>query len=95
MQDAVARARDDADQAVVEPSRLAVRRPRHTLIDGKRFELERFDTVAIPGVRDCRTEFVNDAADPMILFRGEREPALCRVRLLNRYGKSASGEVVK
>ena len=64
----------------------------HALVDGKRFELERFDTLAIPGA--LWTEYVNDGSDPLILFVASDEPALAAFGLLTRYGRSASGDVV-
>jgi len=64
----------------------------HALVDGKRFELERFDTLAIPGA--LWTEYVNDGGDPLILFVASDEPALAAFGLLTRYGRSASGDVV-
>ena len=64
----------------------------HALVDGKRFELERFDTLAIPGGH--WVEYVNDASDPLILFVASDEPALAAFGLLTRYGRDASGGVV-
>ena len=51
----------------------------HALIDGKRFALERFDTLAVPG--GVWTEYVNDTRDPLILFVASDEPALAGVRI--------------
>jgi len=65
----------------------------HALVGGQRFELERFDTVAIPG--GLWTEYVNDGSDPLILFVASDEPALAAFGLLTRYGRDASGDVVK
>jgi gentisate 1,2-dioxygenase len=65
----------------------------HASIDGTRFELEPFDTVAIPGGR--WVEYVNDGSDPLILFVASDEPALAAFGLLTRYGRSASGDVVR
>jgi gentisate 1,2-dioxygenase len=65
----------------------------HALIDGKRFALERFDTVAIPGGH--WVEYVNEAKDPLILFVASDEPALAAFGLLTRYGRTASGSVTK
>jgi gentisate 1,2-dioxygenase len=64
----------------------------HALVDGKRFELARFDTLAIPG--GLWTEYVNDDSSPLILFVASDEPALAAFGLLTRYGRSASGDVV-
>ena len=65
----------------------------HALVEGKRFELARFDTVAIPGGH--WVEYVNDDSDPLILFVASDEPALAAFGLLTRYGRNASGDVVK
>ena len=64
----------------------------HALIDGERFELEPFDTVAIPGGH--WVEYANDAADPLILFVASDEPALAAFGLLKRYGRSPAGGIV-
>jgi gentisate 1,2-dioxygenase len=64
----------------------------HALIDGTRFELDRFDTVAIPGGH--WVEYANDGNDPLILFVASDEPALASFGLLTRYGRTASGDVV-
>ena len=65
----------------------------HALIDGARFELEAFDTVAIPGGR--WVQYVNDGSDPLILFVASDEPALAAFGLLTRTGRTASGDVVR
>ena len=64
----------------------------HALIDGQRFDLERFDTVAIPGGH--WVEYVNDGREPLILFVASDEPALSAFGLLTRYGRNAAGDVV-
>jgi len=65
----------------------------HALIDGERFELAAFDTVAIPGGR--WVQYVNDGRDPLILFVASDEPALAAFGLLTRYGRTAAGDVVR
>jgi len=65
----------------------------HALIDGERFELAAFDTVAIPGGR--WVQYVNDGRDPLILFVASDEPALAAFGLLTRYGRTASNDVVR
>jgi gentisate 1,2-dioxygenase len=65
----------------------------HALVDGQRFDLECFDTLAIPGGH--WVEYVNDASEPLILFVASDEPALAAFGLLTRYGRAASGDVVK
>jgi len=64
----------------------------HALIDGARFDLEPFDTVAIPGGH--WVEYVNDGSDPLILFVASDEPALAAFGLLTRYGRTAAGDVI-
>ena len=64
----------------------------HALIDGERFELARFDTVAVPGGH--WVEYGNAGNDPLILFVASDEPALAAFGLLTRYGRTASGDVV-
>jgi gentisate 1,2-dioxygenase len=65
----------------------------HALIDGVRFDLERFDTVAIPGGH--WVQYVNEGNDPLILFVASDEPAVAAFGLLTRYGRTASGDVVR
>ncbi|HLX27189.1 MAG TPA: cupin domain-containing protein [Casimicrobiaceae bacterium] len=65
----------------------------HAQVDGGRFALERFDTLAIPGGH--WVEYANDGDDPLILFVASDEPALAAFGLLTRYGRSAGGDVVK
>lgn len=65
----------------------------HALIDAERFELAAFDTVAIPGGH--WVQYVNDNSDPLILFVASDEPALAAFGLLTRYGRTASGDVVR
>jgi len=64
----------------------------HALIDGGRFELEPFDTLAVPG--GTWAEYVNDGKEPLIMFVASDEPALAAFGLLTRYGRSASGHVI-
>ncbi|HEX6792457.1 MAG TPA: cupin domain-containing protein [Casimicrobiaceae bacterium] len=65
----------------------------HALIDGERLELAAFDTVAIPGGH--WVQYVNDGRDPLILFVASDEPALAAFGLLTRYGRTASGDIVR
>ena len=65
----------------------------HALIDGARFALERFDTVAIPGGHWA--EYVNSSdREPLILFVASDEPALRAFGLYQRTGKSAGGQIM-
>jgi len=63
------------------------------LIDGVRFDLAPFDTVAIPGGH--WVQYANEASDPLILFVASDEPALAAFGLLTRYGRTAAGDVVR
>jgi len=62
-------------------------------IDDRRYELAPFDTLAVPG--GCWTHYENTGADPMILFVASDEPALAAFGLLQRWGRSAGGDVVR
>ena len=65
----------------------------HALIGDKRFALERFDTVAIPGGH--WVEYVNDSAtEPLVLFVASDEPALRAFGLYMRRGRTAAGDVI-
>jgi gentisate 1,2-dioxygenase len=64
----------------------------HALIDGERFALEQFDTLAVPGGK--WTEYVNEGRDPLVMFVASDEPALAAFGLLSRYGRNAAGDVV-
>ncbi len=64
----------------------------HALVEGKRFDLELFDTLAVPGGN--WTEYVNEGRDPMVLFVASDEPALATFGLLTRYGRTASGDII-
>jgi gentisate 1,2-dioxygenase len=64
----------------------------HALVDGARFELAQFDTLAVPG--GTWAEYVNDGKDPLIMFVASDEPALAAFGLLTRYGRSAGGDVI-
>jgi gentisate 1,2-dioxygenase len=64
----------------------------HAVIDGVRFELDQFDTLAVPG--GAWAEYVNDGEAPLIMFVASDEPALAAFGLLTRYGRSAAGDVI-
>lgn len=65
----------------------------HAMVDGQRFALDQFDTVAVPG--GCWTEYVNDSAtDPLILFVASDEPALKAFGLLKRWGRTEGGDII-
>ena len=64
----------------------------HALIEGKRFALEQFDTLAVPG--GMWTEYVNEGKEPLVMFVASDEPALAAFGLLSRYGRNAGGDVI-
>ncbi|MFC6281642.1 MULTISPECIES: cupin domain-containing protein [Polaromonas] len=64
------------------------------IVDGKAFDFAPFDTVAVPG--NHWMELVNTSAtEPVILFIASDENALDAFGLLQRFGKTAGGEVVR
>ena len=66
----------------------------HSIIDGKQFALEQFDTLAVPG--GCWAEYVNTSdTEPLILFVASDEPAQKAFGLLQRWGREPSGELVR
>jgi gentisate 1,2-dioxygenase len=64
----------------------------HALIDGQRFALEQFDTLAVPGGK--WTEYVNEGREPLVMFVASDEPALAAFGLLSRYGRNAAGDII-
>lgn len=65
----------------------------HSIVDGKRFDWNEFDTLAVPGGSWC--EHVNGSeTEPAILFVASDEPALKAFGLFRRWGRDASGDVV-
>jgi gentisate 1,2-dioxygenase len=65
----------------------------HSIVDGKRFDWEEFDTLAVPGGSWC--EHVNDSdTEPCYLFVASDEPAQKAFALFRRWGKTKSGEVI-
>jgi len=66
----------------------------HSIVDGKRFDWQRFDTLAVPG--GSWFEHANDDRNaPAILFVASDEPALKAFSLLKKWGRDPSGDVVK
>ena len=64
----------------------------HSIVDGKKFDWNQFDTLAIPG--GSWFEHKNDSSkDPLFLFVASDEPTLKKLALYKKWGKSASGEV--
>jgi gentisate 1,2-dioxygenase len=66
----------------------------HSVVDGKRFDWKAFDTLAVPGGAWC--EHANDSdRDPVFLFVASDEPALRAFDLHKKWGREASGDVVR
>jgi gentisate 1,2-dioxygenase len=66
----------------------------YSIVDGKRFDWNRFDTLAVPGGAWC--EHVNGSdTEPVFLFVASDEPALRAFDLHKKWGREASGEVVR
>ena len=66
----------------------------HCMVDGKAFEFAPFDTVAVPG--NCWMELANNSTtEPVIIFIASDENALDAFGLLQRFGKTAGGDVVR
>lgn len=66
----------------------------YSLIDGKRFDWERFDTLVVPGGSWCEHVNLSDK-DPVILFVGSDEPTLKALALYQKQGRNPQGDVVK
>jgi gentisate 1,2-dioxygenase len=66
----------------------------HSVVDGKRFDWTEFDTLAVPGGSWC--EHVNGSdTEPAILFVASDEPAQKAFGLFRKWGRDASGDVVR
>jgi gentisate 1,2-dioxygenase len=66
----------------------------HSIIDGKRYDWQRFDNLAVPG--GSWLEHVNgDDRRPAILFVASDEPALKCFDLFKKWGRDSSGDVIK
>jgi gentisate 1,2-dioxygenase len=64
----------------------------HSIVDGKRFDWNTFDTLAIPG--GSWFEHANDSAKkPLFLFVASDEPTLKKLDLYKKWGRGKSGEV--
>jgi gentisate 1,2-dioxygenase len=64
--------------------------PGHTLIGGKRFEWQQFDTLALPAGEWY--EHVNESKGPIVLFIGSDEPALRALGLHKKWGRTLQGD---
>jgi gentisate 1,2-dioxygenase len=63
----------------------------HTVIGGKRFDWQNFDTLAIPAGEWY--EHVNTSKAPIIFFVASDEPALRAFGLHKRWGRTAGGDL--
>ena len=64
----------------------------HSIVDGERYDWDRFDTFAVPG--GSWAEHVNETGQPIILFVASDEPALSKVGLFKRWGRDGTGDTV-
>ena len=66
----------------------------HSIIEGRRFDWEAFDTFCVPGGNWC--EHVNETPDgDAILFVSSDEPVLKAMRFYMKHGRDKGGEVVR
>jgi gentisate 1,2-dioxygenase len=66
----------------------------HSIVGGKRFDWEAFDTVAVPGGDWC--EHVNGSStEAAILFVASDEPALTAFGHYRKWGRTPAGETVR
>ena len=66
----------------------------HSIIDGKRFDWQQFDNLAVPG--GSWFEHANTSAtQSAVLFVASDEPALKCFHLFKRWGRDAAGDIVK
>ncbi len=64
----------------------------HSLVGGKRFDWNQFDTLAVPGGE--WVEHVNESTtSPVVLFVASDEPALRALDLHKKWGRAADGEI--
>ncbi len=64
----------------------------HSIVGGKRFDWQQFDTLAVPGGEWC--EHVNESrTSPVVLFVASDEPALRALGLHKKWGRMANGEI--
>jgi gentisate 1,2-dioxygenase len=64
----------------------------YSIVDGKRYDWNEFDTLAIPGGSWFEHKNTSDK-DPLFLFIASDEPTLKKLDLYKKWGRSASGEV--
>ena len=66
----------------------------HSIIDGKRYDWDQFDTLAVPG--GCWVEHVNDSATKPVVFFGATDAPTQRALLLyKRFGRNAAGDLLR
>jgi gentisate 1,2-dioxygenase len=66
----------------------------HSIIDGKRYDWNQFDTLAVPG--GSWLEHKNDSdRDPLFLFVASDEPTLKKLDLYKKWGRNAAGDNVR
>ena len=66
----------------------------HSIVDGKRLDWARFDTLAVPGGSWC--EHINGSdSEPAILFVASDEPTLKALSLYQKHGRLESGDIVR
>jgi gentisate 1,2-dioxygenase len=66
----------------------------HSVVDGKRFDWEAFDTLAVPG--GSWFEHVNTSErEPLFLFVASDEPTLKALDLYKKWGRTAGGDVTR
>lgn len=66
----------------------------YSVIDGKRFDWNQFDTLAVPGGSWCEHHNGSDT-EPVYLFVASDEPTLKKLSLYKSWGQTASGDVVR
>lgn len=64
----------------------------HSIVEGKKFAWNQFDTLAIPG-GSWFEHSNNSSTEPLFLFVASDEPTLKKLALYKKWGKSASGEI--
>ena len=64
----------------------------HSMVGGKRFDWNQFDTLAVPGGEWM--EHINESkTSPVVLFVASDEPALRALDLHKKWGRAADGEI--
>ena len=64
----------------------------HSVIDGKRYDWGRFDTLAVPG--GSWLQHVNDTPEPIVLFVASDEPTLKKLGLFKAWGRDERGDTI-